>query len=629
MYRQGLEAGRKRDYRRAVELLTEVVSRTERFPHAILYLGRAWHAAGDYPRAVQVLRFYLKAVPDSGPGRFFLARTYLALEMHEPAVRLLRWVADRDPSFEPAHSLLGMALLKLRRSAQAVAALERAVQLSPDNPRVYNAYLNALLVRGMRLARSGRLEEARQIFEFLLRERPGSLLPHVYLGRIHREAGRSDQALAHYSAATELAPDDPVLPLLKAVAAMGAGKAEAASEELDKVTDLLGKGVSLPRNPEVLAKLLAVNLFQAGRFHDTVRYGRLALRADYHDADLHAVMAQSYLTLGDPQRARNHYQRAIRYGKEAVEHHYGLAIALFELGDYEALEKATLRIDRLSPGNPHGQYFRVLALSETGEADVELVSALQESIRRSGPDARLMTAMARAYIQTGLPDLAVGWLDRTLKIDPDDGRALSLRVAALSRMDRPAALRQAYRKYLGRFPEDSDTRRQFADLLMDQDRYKEAAVQFRSLLPLHPASRNLRKTLAHCCLMSEGYGEAAVLYRELLREKPAELPTLRALVLCLDRTGAGAEAVALLEKAARHFRDHRDILLPLGVLYLKQDDPRRAQQVFRAVIAEDPRNWRAHHNLARAYRRSGQADMAERFFENARRYRGSEPPGTR
>ena len=60
LFEEALEAGRKRDYARAVELLTRIVGSTDRFPQALLYLGRAYHALGEYSRAAQALNFYVR-----------------------------------------------------------------------------------------------------------------------------------------------------------------------------------------------------------------------------------------------------------------------------------------------------------------------------------------------------------------------------------------------------------------------------------------------------------------------------------------------------------------------------------------------------------------------------------------
>ena len=55
IYNSAIEAGQNRDYHSAVKLLTHVVSQTDGFPQALLYLGRSYHALGQFDKAVQVV----------------------------------------------------------------------------------------------------------------------------------------------------------------------------------------------------------------------------------------------------------------------------------------------------------------------------------------------------------------------------------------------------------------------------------------------------------------------------------------------------------------------------------------------------------------------------------------------
>ena len=277
---------------------------------------------------------------------------------------------------------------------------------------------------------------------------------------------------------------------------------------------------------------------------------------------------------------------------------------------------------RLHPGDVAGAYFSVLARAKT-EPGPDVIDELRSQIRTAGPDRVLMSALARVYLANDLHELALGWLEKTLILDPKDLETRVLLIETLKRLGDPGALLDAYRSYLDLSSDDQGARRAFTNLLLDAEEFAEAAIQIRILLPHFPGSRALRKNLAHCYLMLQDYAEAAILYRELLLSQPESIPFLRALVLCLDRQGRGAEAIDFLTRAAHHFRDHSDVLLPLGVLLIKQKKYLDAQGIFRKVLADDPHNWRAHHNLARAYEKTGQKAFAKRFFDNAKKYRSS------
>ncbi len=530
-----------------------------------------------------------------------------------------------QPRFAAAESLLGLALLRLRRVDRALEHFESAVRLEPDNERIANGYLGALVVKGIRAARRGLSGEAEQIFRFVLERRPDNLLSHVYLGRIYREAGRADLALSHYSRACELAPDDQVLLVLSSISAMRAGRSDLAAAALEKLSGAVGRDEAFTRalsgDPDLLPRLAALSFFQGRRFREALRAGKVALRANYHDAEMHSLVASAYLTLGEAGRARNHFERALQYGASRLEASYGLALALWELREHEELLRVANRIEYLRPGDRTGGYFRALARSATEKAGGELVAGLQQAIRESGPDEYLMTALGRAYLDTGLPRLAVGWLERTLKLAPRHGEALELLLDAHEELPEDKELPAVYRRYLERFPRDDKARRRFVGCLTGRGLWEEAAPEILVLLARQPASRALRKMLANCYLMTRHYRDAAVLYRGLLRDEPESLALLRALVRCLDRMRSHRSAIVLLEKADPFFKGHVEVLLPLGVLYIKVKEYERAQATLRRVLAAAPKDWRAHHNLGRAYAKAGQQVFAERFFENARKYR--------
>ena len=528
-----------------------------------------------------------------------------------------------QPAFAPGESLLGLALLRLRRTTAALEHFERAVNLAPDNERILNGYLGALVVKGIHACRRGAAAEAEAIFRFVLERRPDNLLSHVYLGRIYREAGNPQLALQHYSRACALAPQDPVLPVLAAAAALRSGSPDKAG--LERLSEIIGAdaatGRAVAENPDVLPRVAALSFFRRRAFREALRSGKIALRADYHDAEMHSLVAGSYLSLGEPGRARNHFERALQHGASRLETSYGLALALWELGEHEELLRVANRIEHLHPGDPTGRYFRALARSATEKAGGPLIEELRAAIHESGPDANLMTSLGRAYLDAGLADLAVGWLERTLKLEPGHGEALELLLEARETLGEHKDLGAAYRRYLARFTDDNRVRRRYVEHLSGHGRWDEAAAELLILLPRQRNNRGLRKMLANSYLMGGHYRDAAVLYRELLRDEPGSLALLRALVRCLDRMRRYRPAISLLEKADPYFKGHVEVLLPLGVLYIKVKDYERAQAALRRVLAAAPKDWRAYHNLGRAYEKAGQEVFAERFFENARKYR--------
>lgn len=620
IFRQAIDAGRNRDYTRAARLLTRIVTCTDRFPHALLYLGRSYHALGQHAKAVQILSLYLKTMPDSEPGHFFIGRVYLALGQLKRAIDNLRFVAERNPGFAPCQGLLGLAYLKLRRPNTAVRYFESALKNDPDNERLLTGYLNALLIKGIRLFHRRKNDEAEQIFRFILDRRPDSILAHIYLGKIYREVDRADLALRHYDEAARLSPGDPVFPMLKAFILMGSGKTVAALQELDKTKNLLG---SLPivKDPAILLRIITVTLFRNKRYREAIFHARQILKENYRDAEIHGLMAESYMHLGEYEKSRNHFMRSIETNRLSLEYHHGLALALWELKDYKALQSEIAKIRHIEPSDKMARYLEALCKTEIEDPTPDTIKPLQDLIRELGPDVHLMYALARAYLSNDRPDLSEGWLLRTLKLDEGHRQSYLDLIKVYRALGRREKTKSTFAQYFTIFPDDGSRKSDYIRILIEMEDYSAASLELTALLSRDPHNRMLKKNLAYCHVKLEDFGEATLLYRDLLKDQPNSVPLLRSLIACLDRTGNQQLAINILQKAIEHFGDTPAVLLPLGVLYSRSKKFEKAKEIFRKVLAIRPDDWRAYQNLAVLYKRTGQDVFAAKFLKTAQKYR--------
>jgi tetratricopeptide (TPR) repeat protein len=623
-YRQLLEeaigAGQRRDYATAAKLFTQIVSRTDQYPQALLYLGRSYHALGQYNRAVLALEFYNRILPKSSPGHFFLGRTYLALGYFEKAVQNLSFAAEKNPGFLPAHSFLGLAYLKLRKPDLAVKYFENALEIEPKNQRVFNGYLNALLVKAIRLFHRRRYEEAESIFRFIHEHRDDTILAHLYLGRIYRITGDDSRSLAHYDAAARLSPGDPIFPMLKALILLRTGDVQSAFNELDTVKHLLG-GTSFTKDPDLLLKLITITLFRNKQYREAISYGKQVLKANYRDDDIHAVIAESYLNLEDYEKSRNHFMRSIEVNRERLDYHHGLALSLWKLKDFDSFSKEINRIHRIDPEDRMSRYFDGLYRAETQEATAETLGILQSLVREIGPDINLMYALGREYLKHDLPELSEGWFLRTLKLDENHRECYLSLIKTYRALGKQKRLRDTLARYVEHYPEDWQQTQDFIQTLIETENYSKASQQIASFLARRPTNKLMKQKLAFCYVKMKKFGEAAVIYRDLLKDEPRCIPLLHSLVACLDKSGNPDKAIELLTKADDFIKDNPSILLPLGVLYSRNERYEKAKEIFRKVIAIIPSDWRAYQNLAVLYERTGQDAFAAKFFRTAQKYR--------
>jgi tetratricopeptide (TPR) repeat protein len=628
LYGAALAAGRDRDYGRAVQLLQKILIETDRFPEALLFLGRSLHALEDYPRAVQAYGFYLKRQPGSSQGHFFLGRTYFALGLLSRAGQHLKESVRLDPGFSPALGLLGLTLLRAGRPEHSILCFEQALAISPGDRRLFTGYLNALLTQAVRLFRQRHYREALASLRFILEHRPDSLVVHLYLASIYRELGDHIRSLAHFEEASALQPEDPVLFLQKAATHLQGGNHAAAYEEMAKATALLGRKPQAVPDAHGLLRLMTLVLFQNRRHREALECAREALRQDYGDGEMHAVMAECFGSLGELKKAKNHYLRALEADRSRVAYSYGLADILWRRGEYDELDTLLGRILDADPHDAYASYYRALALPFLDIPFEETIPALQEQIRSFGPDPHLMHALGQEYLRAQLPDLAEGWFRRTLQRVNNHRDALRGLIRVYRSLERPEEAEKAYLEYLEHYSDDHASRRELAALLFERKRYAQARSQLETLLPSEPASRNLRRMLAFCYQRTRRYAAAILLYRELLLETPRAEDLLRNLVHCLERAGNRPTAIVLLEKAARMLSGSQWLPLELSRLYIADERLEQAARTLRQLVSDRPGEWRAFRSLGELYGKMGNDSFSQKFLKKADELRRKEELST-
>jgi tetratricopeptide (TPR) repeat protein len=621
LFEEAIGAGKKRDYARAVELLTQIVGSTDRFPQALLYLGRAYHALGEYPRAAQALNFYVRSKPDSIAGRFFLGRVYIALEAYPEALRHLKRVIEAAPGFSPAYGLLGLASLKARRPDKAIWWFAKALEIDPQNKRLQAGYLNTALVLAIRLFHRGDLIDAARLFTEVLEQRREGILPHLYLASIYRELDKDSMALYHLDAASQIAPQDPFLHLQKAAVLLAQGQKSEAAAEIRIGTQLLKTAAAPAGSPEDLLRFITINLFKEKRYRETVFYGVKLLKGAYDDPQMHAVVAEAYRNLGELQKARNHYTRAIEKDKASPELRYGLLAVLWERQEFEELLKESARLLQRDRADGPGRYFHSLALSRTGAAIEQVLSELQREVKERGPDPVLMSELGSAYVRAGLHDLAEGWYLRAMKVAEPTGETLMALAGVYEVLGKAKQQGEIVTRYLRLHPEDRKTRRRLIHLLLAREAFADAAEHITVLLPLEPRNAKLKSTLAVCYRRTGRYAEALVLLKDLLSDAPDSPELLKAAVYCLDRMGARAVGARALESFMKQHGESLSLLLMLGVLDYQAGSLEKSAQTFRQALSLSPRDWRANRNLGMVYRKMGNDTFAEKFLAKAGEYR--------
>jgi tetratricopeptide (TPR) repeat protein len=648
-----VEEGKKRNYREAAGLLQELISETDAPPEAWLLLGRSLHALGDYSRAIAAFNDYIAQKPGSPEGYLFAGRSYLAAGIPYKAVPFLRKAVENNPA-PAAKALLGVAYLKSRHSEAAVQTLQEAVETAPDNKRVYRAYLNSRLVRGVRLCRAGDYELGVQMLRFVSENMPEAGMSdnaflRLELGRAARETGNLPEALEHFTQALKLAGDDRGIRWSRVGVLMAMGKNGEAKEEIDRIRSSGAWVPDTPLNRELVDICVIMAFLEAGEWRRAADSCGEWLKFRDDRPLIRAFYAEALRNMGDFKAAHNHLRLALKAEPDKLEFWYADIMVSWEAKDYKSLKKALKAAESLGGDAGIIKRFSVLCQACTSDDTKGNITLLQDAIRTLEPDPELMYALAEAYLRIGLLEEAVSWFEKTTVLKNNHEEAWLGKIAALeaitaaessefhpgeekapeSRSEKKAAaaLGSAYEAYLEKWSDNSSIRRDRALFLIKTLKYAEAASELEKLLIGAPSNFSLRRVLAYAYRKTGRFREAAVFLKALLKEKPWDIGLIIEYSGCLERAGAGKYALAILEKArdalsgSGRSTGSPDISLALGILNFRHKKTEKAFDCLREAAALAPNDPRPYEWMAIIARKIGETERIDYYEREAQKRR--------
>jgi tetratricopeptide (TPR) repeat protein len=625
LFDQAIEAGVKRDYLKASTLLLRIVSETDEFPQAYLYLGRSYHALGNFDLAIQFLKYYLEIAPDVGAGHFFLGRAYLSRGIPSLAAHELGIAVELEPNNGQAAALLGLSFLRSKRSDLASEHLGRAVELDPENRELYSAYLNTLVVDAIKRYRSGSLDMARQMFAFLHEAGYEGPLPLLYLAALEKEAANYQEALHWYDRVILFKPDDPLLHIQRAGVLQRMGRTSDAAQVL--IAFGFGSEDNRPDwDSEEISRYIAAEAFGQGHMRKAILFAKNVIKQNGPDYDMHVLLGEAFRNLQSFNKAENHFSRAHELDRKKIEPIYGFAMIHWHHSEYEEMLVDLDTIERIDPGNSIGAYYRALCYSKLNRNPADAVGHIQNALKKNKPDQYLLTALGREYLRDSRADLADKWFNKALEIDTAYQPAHVGLLATYEALENTSKGAEAYERYISSFPADVNVRKGYIHLLLELKNYDIAIKQLHAAASYLDGDLEMERLMAYCCRQTGQFREASVIYKNLLKADPKNEQYLRSLVYCLEASDNRKTSIDLLANAFKFLKPSVDLRLIYGVLLFREKQDEKALAEFRLVLEDSKHDWRAYKNIAMVYQQKGIQDFADKFLAKAEKYKN--PGGT-
>lgn len=345
---------------------------------------------------------------------YFLARllAFKGVEL-EPARDLFLEVIELRPDYAAAHLRLAETELRLGRLDDAIAEYRRALSLDKTFARAHLGLGQALLRQGDPSAAMASLERAHELV-------PEDATALFALAQAYRRLGNSQRA-------TE--------------AAREAGQRQL----LESFPDPMLQEVSAEGVSSTLLAERALAFLAAQRYREALRDLKIVEESRPEDANVQRDMGKAYQGLGKPDRAAEHYHRALELKEDLVEARALLGLLALETGDYSRAAGQLAIASRQAPEDLGVAAGLASALARGGELE-KAVDQFERAAVLGRLNATALVDWGMALAQTARYAEAARRFQEALEQNPDNAQILvnlGLASEALGQRDRAVAY---YRK---------------------------------------------------------------------------------------------------------------------------------------------------------------------------------------
>jgi Flp pilus assembly protein TadD len=434
---------------------------------------------------------------------------------------------------------------------QILSSARRDVEKYPASARAHSNL-------GLALTNRGELQDAAKEFEAALNLDSGQYVAAVNLARVRVAQGRYDEAEALYLKIREANPRDTASLMSLAHIAMRRGNLDQASSKLKEVLRLDEKSA--------LARYhLAVVFLAVGKPNDAITQLRKAATSEVRSASVHQALAVAYTMSGDFRRAIRSFRTALNLDPTMPEAVHGLSNVLLRQGDLENTTQVLLSYLEKRPDDAIAR--EILASAYKAQkrysaSRAQLLKVLQtiasEKQETKLREANLMNNIAVSYALEGELEQGERWIKKAISAEP--------------KFD------PVFHENLARFHLQSDRLRDAEAVLMDcQSRF--------------PGRHETRYLLSACFEKQGRYDEAIQQLEASIRRGNAPAKTYAYLGgMLADDTRDLTAALATLEEGHRFFPEDPIMINNLAYVYLLRGETAVARSLLASIPSGTPQS---------------------------------------
>ena len=568
---------------------------------------------------------------------------------YKEASIMYRRALQKNPRYGEAYYRLGLTDIRLGSYGEAIRALNRAVELQPNNSdasaKLADMYL-AIYARDPR-ARKQVLTELQDLRDLLLKRDPKSYDGLRLAGYVALANNDLPGAIKDFRTANDQKPFQPdlILALSQALAASNQfpdaerlARAMIAKQknyaplydflyiyyvrhnQMDDAEKILRQKVN--NNPTQAGYLLQL----AGHYYASRRLPDMEATLQKLLADpkvfplAHVMVGDFFFRIRNFDRAEQEYQKGIQAGgKEKGLYQKRMVQALLaqdKKSDATQLVNAVLKDN---PKDPEALEMRSALQLQTGNPQqIQMaINDLQSLVQRTPDSAALRYDLGHALLAKGDRDQATLQLQEAIKLRPDFiPPKLLLAQILLSKGDYPHSGVQT-EDVLKLDPKNLRAHLIHASDLVGMGQKEKARDELQDIVKNYPNSDDARYQLGYLSYLDKDYKTAETIFRELHDKSPGDSRGLVGVVESEVAQGRYKNAIQIIEGEIQKEPSRNDFKLALANIEVRAEQYDDALKIFQELVAKNPQSSDLYLKLAETYRLKGDTNQAIENFRRA------------
>jgi tetratricopeptide (TPR) repeat protein len=354
-----------------------------------------------------------------------------------------------------------------------------------------------------------------------------------------------------------------------------------------------------------------------------------AIQVDSRFAAAHYQLGETYLKLGDRERAFQQLSRAVELAPDNYRAHIDLANLLVAArnpdgsANEEYMKQAKIHLDLLRENQPQNpEVFQAWADYYAGENNLgAAVQEMQKGVNADPSRSESYLNLALLQLRSNLNDQAETNFKKAAALDPKAMNAQLALGGFYQARNRFPEAEQQFKHAIEVAPKDPTPREALVRLYMSQGKKTEAeALLKQAKSDLSDTSEGYR-ILGDYYFASGDLDKATAEYAEIYSAHPKDMQVKRNYVQLLILKNRLDEATKLNDELLKVNSNDVDALVYRGQIKLRKADPEGAVDALQQALRDDSGNGVAHYQLGIAFDVQHNEARAESEWREAVRLR--------